>query len=228
MVETLARLVKRIAADDPESLQGQIEAAAEEVVERKRAVLGDRRYPPDYREDAVRRLIVRHAEHAVGMRDPERKVFGNLVFLLNSVAGLDKKQQLNLSMIHTDGAEVAGDELHSFAGFFKEEWRQHDYTVGRAKARDALPGILGIEPTDMPEPEPGVAYQPAVDLRDVTMAQAPRDARLRLRDATMRKVKDATRGLSFGPAWLQWGIGPLARSAVRRTAKKQIEDALEL
>ncbi len=228
MVETLAGLVTRLASDDPAALRRQVEAAAEEVVERKRELLGERRYPADYREQAVRRLIVQHAEHAVGMPEDERKTFGNLVFLLNSVAGLDRKQQLDLSMIHTDGAEVAGDQLHSFAGFFSEEWRQHDYTVGRAKARAALPGILGIDDDAMPDPEPGVAYQPAADLRDVTMASAPREARLRLRDVTMLKVREATRDLSFGPPWLRWGIGPLARTAVRRTAKKQLEEMLEL
>ncbi|MFP4623367.1 MAG: patatin-like phospholipase family protein [Gemmatimonadota bacterium] len=228
LVGTLADLVGRLRVDDPDGLLRQLELAAEDVVARKRALLGHERYPADYRARAVARLNAEHVALTRDMRPRQREAFGNLVFLVNSVAGLDRKRHLDLSMIHTDGHEVAGDQLHSFAGFFHRDWRQHDYVIGRAKARNALPTILGIPDEELPPPEPGVPYLPEVDLCDVTMANAPRPAREHFRDATMRKVTDATRDLSFGPAWLRWGLGPLARLAVRKTARTRLEAMLEL
>ena len=228
MVKTMADLVRTISVAEPEDFLRQLESAGDEVVARKREVLGAARYPAGYRNDAVDRLMEQFGEHAGDMGETRRRIFGNLIFLLNSVAGLDRKQQLNLSMIHTDGSEVAGDQLHSFAGFFHRDWRQHDYTVGRAKARAALPGILKLEPDRLPEREPGVPYEPEVDLRGVTMSNAPRSSRERLRDATMLKVRDATRDLQVGPRGLRWMLGPVVRSAVRKAAKSRIEAALEL
>lgn len=228
MVETMAAMVLDIRVERPGEFLAQVEAAAEEVVARKRQILGERRYPASYRADAVDRLVDRYAALAHSMGPSQRQIFGNLVFLLNSVAGLDRKQQLDLSMIHTDGSEVAGNQLHSFAGFFSREWREHDYTVGRAKARKALPGILGIPAATLPEPEPGVAYEPEVDLRDVTMAHAPTEARKRLRDATMAKVKEATRDLSMGPRGLRWALGPIARLSVRKAIRSRVDAALAL
>lgn len=228
LVATLAEMVVEIRLDAPDDFARQVEAAAEDIIDRKRADVGHARYPADYRERAVDRLTRQHAAVAGSMGPMQRRIFGNLVFILNSVAGLDRKQQLHLHMIHTDGAEVAGDQLHNFAGFFSREWRDHDYTVGRARARAALPRILDLSEDQLPDPEPGVRYRPATDVREVTMEHAPREAREKLREAMLLKVKEASRDLAVGPAWVRWAASPLARFVIRRTAKSQLSRQLAL
>lgn len=228
LVATLAMMVGEIRLDAPDAFVRQVEAAAEDIVDRKRADVGRDRYPADYRERAVDRLTRQHAIVAGSLGPMQRRIFGNLVFILNSVAGLDRKQQLHLHMIHTDGAEVAGDQLHNFAGFFSRDWRDHDYTVGRARARAALPRILDIAEHQLPEPEPDVRYRPATDLREVTMDHAPREAREKLREAMLLKVKEASRELALGSGWIRWAASPIARFVIRRTAKSQLSRQLAL
>lgn len=228
LVATVGQMIGEIRLDAPDTFARQVEAAAEDIIDRKRADVGPDRYPTDYRERAVERLTEKHATVAAPLGPMQRRIFGNLVFILNSVAGLDRKQQLHLHMIHTDGAEVAGDQLHNFAGFFSREWREHDYTIGRARARASLPRILDLPEHTLPDPEPGVKYRPLTDLRDVTMEHAPHEAREKLRDAVLLKVREAGRDIAIGPAWIRWAASPIARFVIRRTAQSQLNRTLAL
>lgn len=218
LVDLVARLVRGIAAPDY-GLRERVAAEAEAVVSKKRDLFGADRYPADYRVRAVRRLTTRFADRSDGMTDAEQDLFGNLVFLVNSVAGLDRKDRLNLHMIHADEAEVAGDQLFSFGGFLSHDWRSHDYTVGRVKARAALPWVLDIDPAAMPGQEPGVPYTVPDHLGDVTLAAAPEVARRRLLDAAMARVD----GLAE-----HYGLGFVKRFIARKIAKGALKKRLGL
>lgn len=228
LVGTLAELVRTLEVPDRGGLQQQLEAAGDEIVARKRALFGDDRYPPEYRPDAVARLNEEFAAHTQQMDATKRAIFGNLIFLLNSAAGLDKKQKLNLHMIHAEEDDVAGELLASFGGFLSREWREHDYTVGRKRARESLPWILDIHPNQMPEPEPGVPYEPPTPLGDIGLADAPEEARRQLRFAAMLKVERATADLDVGPPWLRWLSGGLLRRVARWLAKSWLNRLLKL
>jgi hypothetical protein len=207
LVATLAELVRTVDVDGT-GLRQELEQAGDDVVARKRSLFPDR-YPADYRQKAVERLTDTFAEHAQGMDDARRAAFGHLVFLVNSVAGLDRKQKLNLHMIYADKGTVAGDRLASFGGFLSEAWRQHDYTIGRGRTRDALPWVLGLDAADLPDPEPGVPYEPATDLGDIELKDAPREAREHLRFAAMLKVEALTRHLPLGRRLANWAARKL-------------------
>ena len=226
LVATLAELVRTVDVQGT-SLRQQLEAAGEDIVARKRALFPGR-YPPEYRDRAVARLTDQFGDHVRGMDDGERAVFGNLVFLLNSVAGLDKKQKLNLHMIYADKAQVAGDRLASFGGFLSQEWRQHDYTIGRDRTRDALPWILDLDPDRLPPPEPGVPYEPPVQLGDIELTDAPRQAREHLRFAAMLKVDGALGELEIGPPWIRWLPTGIARRIARWGARSWLGKKLGL
>lgn len=226
LVATLAELVRTVELDGTE-ITRQLEAAGEEVVEKKRALFPDR-YPADYREKAVQRLTDQFGHFARGMDGARLEAFGHLVFLLNSVAGLDKKQKLNLHMIYADKEQVAGDRMASFGGFLSREWRQHDYTIGRDRTRAALHWILGIDAADLPAPEPGVPYQPDADLGDIELKDAPRQAREHLRFAAMLKVEGAMADLKIGPPWISWLPVGIVRRIVRWGARSWIGKRLGL
>lgn len=225
LLELLAGLVQGTAVDDPETFLEALERAADDIVARKRALFPSR-YPPDYRTRAVERTLASNARLAEGMGPVRRQIFGTLAFLLNSVAGLDKKEQLNLHVLYTTPGETAGDRMRSFAGFFNREWRLHDYRVGRQRANTELPWILEGK-TGAYEREPGVVYD-GPDLGDVDMDGAPLAARKRLRDATLRKVDLLSRHLRVGPRWMRWATGPLARWGLRKVVRSKLDEVLRM
>lgn len=227
MVGALAELVRRLSLDRADPLLDRVGSAADEVVEKGRRPREGGRSRREHRQAAVRRLLDRHAETAAGLGPVHRELFGELVFLVNA-AGLDRTQKLDLAMIHADPSRLASERLHGFAGLLEREWRQHDYTVGRATGRADLPGILGLSDAELPEPEPGVPYEPRVDVGAVTMDRAPRESREALRATLLRGVDAATQSLTAGPAGLRWAVGPLARFALRQTARARIDSALSL
>lgn len=227
MVGALAELVRRLPLDGAGSLPGRIEDAADEVVESSRLHRDTDLPVREHRQVVARRLLDRHAEVVAGLRPVQRELLGNLIFLADAVAG-DRRQALDLSMIRVGPSRLAGGRLYGFAGLLEREWRQHDYTVGRAAARAELPEALGVAESQLPEPEPAVAYESPVDLRDVSMDRAPRASREAFRDALMRVVIGETRSLTAGPVGLRWALGPLARTALRQTLRARIERGLSL
>ena len=65
---------------------------------------------------------------------------------------------MNILAVTANGRqELAGAGIASFAGFFSRKYREHDYTVGRNKARKYLAGrdvknILGLTGMDVDLP----------------------------------------------------------------------------
>ncbi len=225
LLRVLSELVATTTVDDPRGFLGALEGAADEIVDQKRAIFPDR-YGPDYRERAVDRTIEAHAGLAGELDGTRRRIFGTLAFLLNSVAGLDKKSQLNLHVLYTTPEKTAGDEIRSFAGFFNRDWRLHDYRVGRRDANEELRWILegGADPY---EREPDVEYDPP-PLGEINMRDAPREPRERFRDATVEKVVELTRDLDIGPAGLRWAIGPVARWGLKKAVRSKLDAQLGL
>lgn len=86
-----------------------------------------------------------------------------LALALKNVAGLNRKRRLNMVAITPWSAPegsglprpvpLAGNFLANFGGFFRREWREHDFQVGQWMAHHVLPA---------PIPEPGSAVRPLV------------------------------------------------------------------
>ena len=67
------------------------------------------------------------------------------VLAFETAAQLGPKDEMRIYGITADIEELASFELTSFAGFFDQRYREHDYDVGRTKAQAFLnnPGLLG-------------------------------------------------------------------------------------
>lgn len=108
------------------------------------------------------------------------------VLVLERVSELRERDVMNLLTITVTEEELAGEGLVGFAGFLHQEWREHDYLVGRQKAQEFLLGeggkTLGLRGY-VPAPLP-----PIPRLGKVTLGDLPRDKRKRLKDRAMDRA----------------------------------------
>lgn len=109
------------------------------------------------------------------------------VLVLERVSELRERDVMNLLTITATEEELAGEGLVGFAGFLHQEWREHDYLVGRQKAQEFLLGVggrtLGLRGY-VPAPLP-----PFTRLGKVTLGDLPRDKRKRLKDRAMKRTE---------------------------------------
>ena len=75
--------------------------------------------------------------------------------------------------------------------------------------------------------DPAVEYD-SPDLGDVHMGNAPREPRVRLRDAVLEKVEELSKGLDLGPKWIRWATGPIARWFLKKAVKSKLNALLKL
>jgi predicted acylesterase/phospholipase RssA len=85
----------------------------------------------------------------------------NSVLTLEAAGGLQTRDRMNILGVMANGSqELAGAGMAAFAGFFKRAYREHDYTVGRNKARQYLAnadvqnivGKMEVAPANLPDP----------------------------------------------------------------------------
>jgi Patatin-like phospholipase len=60
------------------------------------------------------------------------------ILTLETAADLGERDVMTIYGITADSSELAGAGLQAFLGFFEQEYRDHDYDVGRMKARSFL------------------------------------------------------------------------------------------
>jgi hypothetical protein len=148
--------VERFLARDVAPYAQELEAAdeyPEEIVARKRELLGSERYPPTYLDDALERTARQNRTLLDGLTEGRHDILVHMIFVLNSVSALDKKSRLNVDIIYADPEKTAGDQLASFGGFFDEAWRE------QASGADALLAAYiqwcdehGFDPPDALDP----------------------------------------------------------------------------
>jgi predicted acylesterase/phospholipase RssA len=146
-----------------------------------------------------------------------REVMLALIFIVESAAGLRDKEPMALYLIAPRGAEahpLAGDFLHNFGGFFREEWREHDFLCGRRDARQVLTEQLLDLETGAPlfnyPPKVGVNYDPvpiSASATDLTAAE---------RHAFHQHLQTRLKPL-IAPH-LPWYARPMRGPIVRKTA----------
>ena len=177
-------------------------------------------------DEQVRKSLpqdARFREHQATLAgEPRRDVFSRLVFALDQVADLESKSIIELKAIDADESELAGETLQGFAGFFERDWREHDFRVGRRKAHELLPDILGREyPREQENGEPVQAYvMPAAwaDFKHKTMADASKKHRRAVRKVMLERVV-ALLG-DFGiPRFYRW----VAKFIVRRILNRFLQ-----
>ncbi|MCK5652479.1 MAG: hypothetical protein KAJ42_13920, partial [Gemmatimonadetes bacterium] len=219
LLDNLVTMVSENELEDPDRLIKQLEKSGEEIVSSKRELFGDTRYPDDYLQRALDRTERRHGSRLEGQTELRKKILVRMVFLLNSIAGLDKKSKLNIDVIYATSSETAGDPLASFGGFLEEAWREHDYRIGRRKAHDLLPRILNVPP--FPEEE-GDLYENPVDYAGVGMKDADPEKRKALRAAWMVKAENVVKA-NVGGGFKGWVAWKLLKGKVEDQLSKVLE-----
>jgi hypothetical protein len=70
------------------------------------------------------------------------------ILAFETAADLGERDEMVIYGITATPAELAGSQLEAFVGFFEQEYRDHDYDIGRTKARAFLQnksGVLGTK-----------------------------------------------------------------------------------
>ncbi len=106
------------------------------------------------------------------------------ILVLEMAADLHEKDEMYIYTITASGQELAGAQLMAFLGFFDQDYRQHDYDIGRTKAQQVLAGSTGQQKG----PLPGLRYTPQpirpidANLAGRKITGAPLEKRKALRD----------------------------------------------
>ena len=229
LTDLLAMVRDNQLADAP-AFSAKLYRSASDIVATKRAIFPER-YPATYLDAALARTRETHAARLEGLTPLQQEIVVRLIFLLNSVAGLDKKQQLSIGIIYTEPKLTAGDTLGAFGGFFHRDWREHDYRLGRRAARARLASLLGLD--GAPPLEPGFEHEYDIPrewegFKDATMRDAEAAPRIALRDMLVARAREFVDSQAVGPRWLRWATGPAARAAVAGTVKARLDRILGL
>ncbi len=123
------------------------------------------------------------------------------ILTFESAAGLSGKDEMYIYGINASSRELAGSPLMEFLGFFDQEFRDHDYDIGRTKAQAFLqnPG------TRQQGPLSGISYTPQAirplkpGLTGISIKQVPLEKRRQFRDRLKNRagILLAEAGLSF-------------------------------
>jgi hypothetical protein len=226
----LVDIVRDNRLDDANAFSASLYQTASHIVATKRSIFPDR-YPASYLDDALQRTRRTHADRLVGLTSLQQEILVRLIFLLNSVAGLDKKQQLKIGLIYTEPRLSAGDTLGAFGGFFRKDWREYDYRLGRRAARARLATLLSL---DAPPPlEPGFESEYEIPpswerFKDATLAEADVAPRVALRDMLVARARQLIETQAIGPRWLRWLTRPAAKAAVAGAVRAKLDKVLGL
>jgi predicted acylesterase/phospholipase RssA len=226
----LVTIVRDNRLDDAAAFSASLHRTASDIVATKRAIFPDR-YPASYVDDALERTRRAHMARLDGLTALQQEILVRVIFLLNSVAGLDKKQQLQIGIIYTEPRLTAGDTLGAFGGFFHRDWREHDYRLGRRAARARLASLLSL---DAPPPlEPGFEHEYEIprdweEFKNATLRDADTAPRIALRDMLVARARRFVEAKAIGPRWLRWLTGPAVKAAVASAVRAKLDRVLGL
>jgi hypothetical protein len=126
-----------------------------------------------------------------------------------AAAGLNTRDQMTIYGVTAAPSELASSGISAFAGFFDQRLRDHDYDVGRTKAREFLnnprltePGQIGkINYTQQEQIRP-------IDtgLDGITLEHMPRDIRQRFKDRLTDRAHEILAELGVPTPVLREGI----------------------
>jgi hypothetical protein len=114
-------------------------------------------------------------------------------------AELDDKDEMKIYGITATSDELASDLISSFGGFFERSFREHDYIVGREKARAFLDGQAPgkaqageIGPIHYAKPP---AIPPRQNLGKTQLKDLPRKQREELRERLLARASESLKEL---------------------------------
>ena len=127
------------------------------------------------------------------------------ILVLENAAALGQHDEMAIYAVTASQAELASTGLHAFQGFFSQEYRQHDYNVGRKKARDVI--ALINEREDLLGPihySPKDVIEIRAELNGLTLDKVDRG----LREAVYKRVRER-----LNDTMVAMGLNPIERIA---------------
>ncbi len=113
------------------------------------------------------------------------------ILVLEMAADLHEKDEMYVYTVTASDQELAGAQMLAFLGFFDQDYRQHDYDIGRMKAQQWLTGSIAQQ--NGPLPLPRYTPQPIrpidASLAGAKIADAPLEKRKALRDRLQNRVE---------------------------------------
>jgi hypothetical protein len=158
--------------------------------------------PPLETLDAAReRAKNQWSEEYNSLPAANRDAWLDTVLALESTAQLGAREEMTIYGVTAASSELASSELSAFAGFFDRRYRDHDYDVGRAKARQfltnaGLNGAQQIGPIRYPNPEPLRAID--VQFDGLTLDRMDRQPREQVRDRLRDRAHEIMFEFSIG------------------------------
>jgi hypothetical protein len=148
-------------------------------------LFADRAQDVEGMEQARQRLKQQFSREYDGLRSSVNQGVADIwidsILALETAADLGERDEMVIYGITASAHELAGCQLEAFVGFFEQEYRDHDYDVGRTKAQEFLRNAGGFLGT--PGNLPLIQYVPKPihpinrDLDGLTVADVPRDLR---------------------------------------------------
>ena len=186
----------------------------------------------DYQRDFTRAedTFMRYVPEQTHLSEDQKTVWLNAVLVMEVNANLTGKDKMRIYTITANTDELASSPVAAFFGFLDVRFREHDYLVGRLKARKTINHIISlvasgdsqqlplkIAPLDTEELEAQLAAMSG--LRNATMADVKKATReklyKRLKDRTGRIM--ASLGMNVAVRWLVFNF------ALRKQIKKFLE-----
>ena len=120
------------------------------------------------------------------------KTWIDCILAFETAASLGDRDEMLIYGVTATEAELASSKFESSLGFFDQAYRDHDYDVGRKRARDVIKGINGTSRSPGAARSLGpVRYDPPQDNSDIhtidesldglELADVPRDQRKHLK-----------------------------------------------
>jgi len=221
LAKSLVSLVRSVPTEQLGTLDDQITSTAEAIVDEKRSMFGAKRYPVNYLADSLVALKTRQLADMDSLTtDKVKDLYATLIFIVNNVAGLQRKSALRLALIGSDPDKTAGDKLFAFGGFFNQDWREHDYRQGRLEANKILPELLAVEypqeansqgqPLDEYTIPPEWAGFPQMGLHDIHP-----DMRRRVRDTAIAQISKALTPLDIN-RFYRWVMNLIVKKVLNK------------
>jgi hypothetical protein len=194
-------LLNRRAAELRDALaRGQVQSAALRDAAGALLPLLFARRPPnaetmDQARQRLRRQFHQEYEGLTTSTNPSvADIWIDSILALETAADLGERDEMVIYGITASADELAGCGLEAFVGFFEQEYRDHDYDVGRDKARQFLQNASGLLGTDGNLPiiqyTPNPIHEIDHDLDGLTLARVPRNLRETLKNRVDDRVND--------------------------------------
>ena len=146
-------------------------------------------------DQARQRLRSQFEDECRGLEAARQAIWIDAILTIEAAAELGTRDEMAVYGITARSDELASHELFAFAGFFDRRFRDHDYDVGRTKAREFLATINGKD-GQPPDPLGPIRFKPepirAIDrnLDGLTFDRMDRQMREGVRDALRKRAEE--------------------------------------